>query len=66
MVAHPQSQPRLTIFIVLLLALIFGTYFGYLSNKNKTALKSVETITNKRNFTKGIFFWIGAGVYKKG
>ncbi len=27
MVAHPQHQPGLTIFIVLLLALIFGLYF---------------------------------------
>jgi len=31
MVAHPQSQPGLTIFIVLLLALIFGSYMRYRS-----------------------------------
>lgn len=29
MVAHPKSQPGLTIFIVLLLALIFGIYMRY-------------------------------------
>ncbi len=31
MVAHPQAQPGLTIFIVLLLALIFGSYMRYRS-----------------------------------
>ncbi len=35
MVAHPQSQPGLTIFIVALLALIFGTYMSYRSKSNK-------------------------------
>jgi len=33
MVAHPQSQPGLTIFIVLLMALIFGVYMKYRSSK---------------------------------
>ncbi len=33
MLAHPQSQPWLTIFIVLLLALIFGTYFRHITRK---------------------------------
>jgi L-cystine uptake protein TcyP (sodium:dicarboxylate symporter family) len=33
MVAHPQSQPGLTIFIVLLLALIFGLYVRYFYKK---------------------------------
>jgi L-cystine uptake protein TcyP (sodium:dicarboxylate symporter family) len=33
MVAHPQSQPWLTIFIVLLMALIFGFYVKYRSGK---------------------------------
>jgi hypothetical protein len=33
MVAHPQSQPWLTIFIVLLMALIFGLYVKYRSRK---------------------------------
>ena len=33
MVAHPQSQPGLTIFIVLLMALIFGLYMKYRSSK---------------------------------
>jgi len=34
MVAHPQNQPTLTIFIVLLMALIFGLYVWYISSKN--------------------------------
>jgi hypothetical protein len=33
MVAHPQSQPWLTVFIVSLLALIFGLYIKYRSGK---------------------------------
>ncbi len=63
MVAHPKSQPGLTIFIVLVLALIFGFYTGYLSKKNKIDLKKGDTIINKGNFKYGIVFWIGAGIY---
>lgn len=33
MVAHPQSQPGLTIFIVLVLALIFGISVRHISGK---------------------------------
>jgi hypothetical protein len=63
MVAHPKSQPGLTIFIVMLMALIFGFYTGYLSKKNKTDLKRDDIITKKGNFKYGIVFWTGAGVY---
>lgn len=35
MVAHPQSQPWLTIIIVLILALIFGLYMRSVTKKNK-------------------------------
>lgn len=63
MVAHPKSQPGLTIFIVLLMALIFGLYMGYISKKNKIDLKRNDIIINKGNFKYGIVFWIGTGVY---
>jgi hypothetical protein len=63
MVAHPESQPGLTIFIVLLMALVFGLYTGYLSKKNKTGTNRGDIITNKGNPEYGISFWIGAGVY---
>ncbi len=33
MVAHPQSQPALTIFIVLVMAVIEGLYVRYVSSK---------------------------------
>ncbi len=33
MIAHPKSQPGLTIFIVALMALIFGFYMKYRSKK---------------------------------
>jgi L-cystine uptake protein TcyP (sodium:dicarboxylate symporter family) len=35
MVAHPNSQPGLTVFIVLLLALIFGLVVRNVTKKNK-------------------------------
>ncbi len=33
MVAHPQSQPALTIFIVLVMAVIEGLYVRYVTSK---------------------------------
>ena len=63
MIAHPKSQPGLTIFIVLLLALIFGFYTGYFSKKNEIDLKKGDKIINKGNYKNGIVFWIAAGVY---
>jgi hypothetical protein len=33
MVAHPQSQPALTIYIVLVMAVIEGLYVRYVSSK---------------------------------
>ena len=33
MVAHPQSQPALTIFIVLVMTVIGGLYVRYVSSK---------------------------------
>ncbi len=62
MVAHPQSQPGLTIFIVLLLALIFGIYTSHVTGK-KVNLKEGELKMNSGRLKYGIGFWIGAGVY---
>jgi len=56
MVAHPESQPGLTIFIVLLMALVFGLYTGYLSKKNKMGTNRADIIMNKGNPKYGIFF----------
>jgi hypothetical protein len=62
MVAHPQSQPGLTIFIVLLLALIFGLYTRYVTSK-KVNVKEGEIKMNGERLKYGIGFWIGGGVY---
>lgn len=62
MVAHPQSQPGLTIFIVLLMALIFGLFIRYVTGK-KVNLIEREIKMNKERQKFGMGFWIGAGVY---
>lgn len=63
MLAHPQSQPGLTIFIVLLLALIFGIVMTILTRKNETVIYGDVLKRNKDRFKYGIGFWAGAGVY---
>lgn len=62
MVAHPRSQPGLTIFIVLLLALIFGLYARSITRK-KMNLKEGGIKMNNERLKYGIGFWIGGGVY---
>ena len=62
MVAHPQSQPGLTIFIVLLLALIFGLYTRYVTGKKVNLKEGVRKMNNER-LKYGIGFWIGGGIY---
>jgi len=63
MVAHPNAQPGLTIFIVLLLALIFGIVMTIITRKNKTVINLDVLNSNKDSFKYGIGFWAGAGVY---
>lgn len=63
MVAHPQSQPGLTIFIVLLLALIFGIVMTIITRKNKTSINVGFLKTTNDKFKYGIGFWAGGGVY---
>ena len=62
MVAHPQSQPGLTIFIVLLMALIFGLYIRHITGK-KVNLKGSGIKMNNDRIKYGMGFWIGGGVY---
>ena len=62
MVAHPQSQPGLTIFIVLLMALIFGLYIRYITGKKVNVKGSgIKMNSDRQKF--GMGFWIGGGVY---
>ena len=62
MVAHPQSQPGLTIFIVVLLALIFGLYIRYITSKNLNLNGGgIKMRSDRQKY--GIGFWIGGGVY---
>lgn len=61
--AHPQSQPGLTIFIVLLMALIFGLFMKYRFNKQTENNKTGSTKPNKESLRYGIGFWIAAGIY---
>lgn len=63
MVAHPQSQPALTIFIVLLMALIFGLVTRYYFNERPQYDKTPGTKLNKESLKYGIGFWIGGGIY---
>lgn len=63
MVAHPQSQPGLTIFIVLLLALIFGIAMTILTRKNKITINGDLVKMANDRFKYGIGFWAGAGVF---
>lgn len=63
MVAHPQSQPGLTIFIVLLLALIFGIVMTIITRKNKPGINMDFIKTTNDKFKYGIGFWAGGGVY---
>jgi len=63
MVAHPNAQPGLTIFIVLLMALIFGIVMTIITRKNKTVINGDFLKTNKDRFKYGIGFWAGGGVY---
>lgn len=63
MVAHPQLQPELTIFIVLLLALIFGIVMTIITRKIKPGINEAMIKTTNDNFKYGIGFWAGGGVY---
>jgi len=63
MVAHPQSQPGLTVFIVLLLALIFGIVMTIITRKNKTGINGKLIKMNNEKLKYGIGFWVGGGVY---
>jgi hypothetical protein len=60
--AHPKSQPGLTIFIVVLLALIFGFVVKNITGK-KVDLKESGMKRNNGILKYGIGFWIGAAVY---
>ena len=63
MVAHPQAQPGLTVFIVVLLALIFGIVFTIITRKNKTSINVDFLKTTNDKFKYGIGFWAGEGVF---
>ena len=63
MVAHPKSQPGLTIFIVMFLALIFGIVMTIFTRKNKTSINEALIKTNNDTFKYGIGFWAGGFVY---
>ena len=63
MVAHPGSQPGLTIFIVLLMALIFGLIFWFRFDKSKEVNNMRTMRMSKQSLKYGMGFWIGAGVY---
>lgn len=63
MVAHPKSQPGLTIFIVLLMALIFGLAIRYRFNQQTGNDKVSITKITRGSFKYGLGFWIGGGIY---
>ena|GEM_PF-567755 len=63
MVAHPQLQPGLTVFIILLLALIFGIVMIIITRKNKPGINEALIKTNNEKFKYGIGFWVGGCVY---
>ena len=63
MIAHPHSQPGLTIFIVGLLSLIFFFVMTIITRKNKINIKGELIKANNNNFKYGIGFWVGGGIY---